>query len=195
MQARLFAADTVPEFTTAAWYAGREAAPHLEEPLHQDRLWITRRMVDTAITDDPNLRTLIDLGCGDGGFLSTIRGLPLTAWGFDLQPSNVAAAHVRGVDVRFGDFLDSANLDADIIVATEVLEHLLDPHGLVRHLHTTTAATVIASSPATETREAHYAFHAWAFDLAGYAALFTDVGWTIAEHETTGMFQILRAVR
>jgi hypothetical protein len=188
MEWQLFEPGTVPEHTTVEWYASRDRAPHLEEGLHRGRLLLTAKMVNDAVRRY-GVTSVSDMGCGDGGLLSL---LDVPAWGYDLQPSNVAGGKERGVDVRLGDALSPDVQWADLAVCTEMLEHLVDPHGF---LAAVPSRVVVASSPRTESDEYHYPFHTWAWNEAGYPQLFSGAGFKVVRHEFDGMFQIVMAVR
>lgn len=184
---RLFPEGTIPEYTQPAWYAKRERAPHLEQGAHQGRLHLTAAMIRAA-----QPATVVDLGAGDGGLLSLIRDIP--SWGYDLQPSNLDGAWDRGVDVRYGDVV-TGNIDwAELAVATEMLEHLVDPHGFVKRI-AEHAKWIVASSPWTETDQSFYAYHCWAWDLDGYRALIEQAGFEVVRHEQADMFQVIMGVR
>jgi SAM-dependent methyltransferase len=189
---RLHDPDVVPECTTREWYAGRDHAPHLEQPTHRARLLAAAEMVVEAarLLD---ARTVVDLGSGDGGLLSLL-GPPITGWGYDLQPTNVAAARLRGVDVKLVDILTDPITWGEIAVATELLEHLRDPHGLVARAARHSRA-LVCSSPCEETPEVHYEHHVWAWDVPGFAAMVTGGGWWIVHHRTVGATQIVMAIR
>lgn len=189
MEAQLFEPGTVPEFTTPEWYAQRDRAPHLEEGLHRGRLLLCARLVNEAIAAH-RLASVSDMGCGDGGLLSLVRGA--RAWGYDLQPSNVGGGRERGVDVRLGDALADDVEWGELAVCTECLEHLIDPHSYLRRVP---SRFVVASSPVTETAAHHYPFHTWAWDMDGYRRLFEQAGYQVARHELEGMFQVVLAVR
>lgn len=189
---RLFPEGTVPEYTQAEWYAGRENAPHLEEETHRPRLIRSASLVSRAAFAG-QLRTVVDLGAGDGGLLSLL-GPALRGWGYDLSPAAVRAAKDRGVDVRQGDVLADPIEWGQIAVATEVIEHLVDPHGFVREIAQHCQA-LVCSSPWPENRHAHYEFHTWAWDFAGYRALVEQGGWSVTHHEAVGPFQVIQAVR
>lgn len=204
MEARLFEEGTVPECTTPEWYAGRERAPHLEEGAHQARLHRTNELVRGFIDDAGAGYTVVDLGAGDGGLLQLVATNPpdglVDAFGYDLQQTNVAGAAERGVDVRLGDCVAGeiswgTVLCRRIAVATEMLEHLVDPHTFVAKIGAE-ADYLVASSPYTETAESHYAFHTWAWDFAGYEDLLRQNGWRPVVHEPVGgMFQVIAAIR
>jgi 2-polyprenyl-3-methyl-5-hydroxy-6-metoxy-1,4-benzoquinol methylase len=136
--------------------------------------------------------TVVDLGAGDGGLLSI---LPETVnrWGYDLQRSNVEAAKARGVDVRYADVLRDPIDWAEVAVATEMVEHLVDPVGFLQLVWGHCGAVVL-SSPRTETPEQHYEHHLWAWDGHGYREMVRRAGWVVERHDDVGMFQVLTAV-
>lgn len=189
---RLFPAGTVPEYTTAAWYLTREHAPHLEDDIHRARLFRSAALV-AQIAFARRLKTLVDLGAGDGGLLSLL-GPAVRGWGYDLMPANIDAAKDRGVDVRYGNVLTDDIQWGQIAVATEMLEHLIDPHAFVRHIagH---AEALICSSPWQERPGNAYEFHTWAWDFDGYRALVEQGGFDVVHHEAVGPFQVIMAVQ
>lgn len=189
---------------TQEWYEDRHHAPHKEQPVHRPRMEKVADFACQAI-DTFNYGSVVDFGAGDGGMLELIReragDIDLThtrMWGYDLQPSNVEyARHHRGVDVKYRDFTDEDLLWGDLIVTTECLEHLEDPHELVRRI-SENARAVIASSPSQETPESHDACHAWVWDMEGYAQMFKSAGFSIVDHvELHGGydFQVLFAAK
>lgn len=189
---RLFPEGTVPEYTTAEWYQGREHAPHLEQELHRARLLASSGLVAlTAMAH--GCRTVVDLGAGDGGLLSLL-GPVMTGWGYDLSPANLAAAKERGVDVRYGDVVADPVEWADIAVCTEMLEHLIDPHGFVRTIAGNVKA-LVCSSPWQERPGTAYEFHTWAWDHEGYRALVEQAGFVVQRQKTVGPFQVILAVK
>lgn len=196
---KLFEGDTAP-FTDSEFYRDREAAHHLEQGGHTERLVLAGEYVkyafDQMSLDQYATPTVSDLGCGDGGLLQHLRDTyGIIGWGYDMQPSNVNhAQNTRKVDVRLTDFGASNVQYGDIVVMTEVLEHLSDPHGTLRSIPDSTTY-LIASSPFHETRDAHYEFHNWAWDDEGYDALLEQAGFTVVKHEHVWLNQVLLGVR
>lgn len=194
MEWRLFEGD-VPYVSTAEFHADRERAPHLEQAMHRERLELALDFVRSA-AHQHGAPTLSDLGAGDGGFLTTVLPYVGRAWGYDFCPANLAGAAERGVDVRAADFTSEEVELGTIVTATEVLEHLADPHGLLRRLWSRAAVKeLVVSSPWVETDVSHDACHAWAWDVDGYAELVQRAGWKVARHETTSYFQVILARR
>lgn len=189
---RLHDPAVVPDCTTRQWYAGREHAPHLEQPTHRARLLAAAAAVVEA-GQMLGASTVVDLGAGDGGLLSLL-GPWLAGWGYDLQATNVAAARRRHVDVKLADILTDPIVWGEIVVATELLEHLLDPHELVARAARYGRA-LVCSSPCGETPDVHYEHHVWAWDKAGFSEMVTSGGWRIVRHETIAATQLVLAVR
>lgn len=190
---KLFDGD-IPYVSTYEFHADRPRAAHLEQDIHKNRLYTALSYITYAESQHPNI-TVSDLGCGDGGLLQLIKQhLPhIEAWGYDFHPASRQGWRERHVEaypldvfgadrkrVRFGT----------TAVCTEVLEHLADPHDVVRWIGRN-SPYIVASSPATETPELHDPCHAWAWDMYGYRALFEQAGYTVLTHERVGMFQVI----
>jgi hypothetical protein len=192
---RLFDEGTIPECTTAAWYEGREVAPHLDQEGHRERLhWSANLLRNWA---GPRTLTVCDLGAGDGGFLTLLPD-HWSRWGYDLSPAAVAGAEQRGMDVRLLDVVEDRNrlTLGQVAVVQEFLEHIVDPHGYLRWLHDQTGVeAIVASSPYTETDTSHYEHHVWAWDQRGYRNMLKDAGWNVVDQTTAWICQIQLAVR
>lgn len=186
----------VPYVSTAEFHRDRARAPHLEQDWHRGRLYRAVRFVSEAAGELAGPATVSDLGCGDGGLLSLVKDIPgATAWGYDFQPSNAAGWAERGVTAEQADVFgtDRARVRlGDIVVMTEVLEHLADPHGVLRWVRGT-ARSLVCSSPFNESDRVHDECHAWAWDREGYAAMIEAAGWEIVRHEQTELFQVVMA--
>lgn len=196
---RLFPEGEEPFVSTAAFHSDRKRAPHLEQGVHRPRLDKAAELVADVVSRVAGRETVpaevIDLGCGDGGLLSLIQGLPnVNAYGYDFQPSNAAGWAERGVDARVLNFVEkwSRVPPADVYILTEVLEHLADPHRMVWNV-AQRGGLLVASSPWTEHAGSHDACHAWAWDMDGYRALMEQGGMRVLRHEQAGMFQVLLA--
>ena len=183
---RFYPAGTVPPVSTYEFHKHRERAPHLEQPMHEARL---KKVAECVKNLRP--RTVTDLGCGDGGLLSLIRDIP--SRGYDFQPSNEDGWQERRVSADQLDFVAHPEciIWGELVVMTEVLEHLADPHAMVE-LASKYAKYVVASSPFGETPEYHAEEHAWGWDREGYENLF-NLHWTVLDHFTLNWCQILTA--
>jgi hypothetical protein len=143
--------------------------------------------------------TVSDLGCGDGGLLQVLgaSGRFGDCWGYDFCPANAAGWEERGVEATSIDVFNSDRSKialGDITIMTEVLEHVADPHGVMRWvgLH---SAYVVVSSPALENDVYHDPCHAWAWDLDGYRELVETGQYEVLVHEliVEGVTQIILA--
>jgi hypothetical protein len=187
---RFFEEGTVPEWTTPEWYAGRATAPHLDQPGHRERLLRTAEIINELAP-----HSVVDLGAGDGGLLSQLECD--NKWGYDLQQTNVDVAwNHRHVDVRLRDVIADGNYitEADLAVATEMLEHLVDPHGFVAWV-ASWAEIFVASSPWNEVNGPRYEFHTWAWDMDGFRDMFEHEGLTVVQHEIVQGAQIIVGVQ
>lgn len=194
---RLFDGD-VPHVSTAEFHERRERAPHLEQPAHRPRLLIAAQLVTIAVGLLPQGRgTVSDLGCGDGGLLSLVQDRVEAAWGYDFAPANAAGWVERGVSAEqldvFGADWERVKF-GDITVTTEVLEHVADPHGVVRWIGAH-SRFLVASSPWVETPDNHDECHAWCWDQVGYRHLLGQGGFRVLRHELVGQFQVLLGMR
>jgi hypothetical protein len=191
---RLFE-GAVPYVSTAEFHKDRERAPHLEQAGHQERLHLAAEFVQDALSR-PDAFTVSDLGCGDGGLLSLIKGIPDTiSWGYDFCPANAAGwaereVHAEQRDVFRGGW--EGAVIGDVVAMTETLEHLADPHGVLARLRDR-AKYLVCSSPWNENPSQHDACHAWAWDLEGYASMIESAGWAIEQHQQAGLFQVVLA--
>jgi SAM-dependent methyltransferase len=80
---------------------------------------------------------LLDVGCGDGEALLILRELGWKVQGVEFDPSAVAAAGRRGIDVHQGDLASAACQTGTfhLVSSTHVLEHVHDPLGFLRESH------------------------------------------------------------
>lgn len=203
MEWKLFDGD-VPYVSTFDYHQDRPRAPHAEQPPHRPRLDLALSFVQRC---EPN--TVIDLGCGDGGFMAMMRDTltrPVHLSGFDFCPANAAAWDERGVggycwEVNVfpeppGPVIDAAikvmTGDTDVAVMTEILEHIARPHEVLKEVD---SKYLVASSPWSENDRSHDECHAWAWDMAGYRRLVEDAGFVVIDHQKAGFSQVILARR
>ena len=76
---------------------------------------------------------LLDLGCGNGEFLSRARSAGWEVVGVDFDEKAVGVAKSRGLDVRLGgvEVLDPMVERFHVITMSHVIEHVHDPRGVV----------------------------------------------------------------
>lgn len=80
---------------------------------------------------------LLDVGCGNGKFLSRMRGLGWEGEGVEIDPQAVIQARAQGLTVRQGVLEEQKYPENsfDAITLNHVIEHVHDPVGLLRECH------------------------------------------------------------
>lgn len=73
---------------------------------------------------------VLDVGCGDGGFLRNAEAMGWQAVGTDLDPVVVENANKRGLDVRLGT-VEGLDGPFDAITISHVIEHVHDPVAVI----------------------------------------------------------------
>jgi 2-polyprenyl-3-methyl-5-hydroxy-6-metoxy-1,4-benzoquinol methylase len=77
---------------------------------------------------------LLEVGCGRGQYLERLKAAGWNCVGIDFDAEAVAHAAARGLDVRVGDLAAQRFADAsfDTVLLSHVIEHLPDPHAVLR---------------------------------------------------------------
>ena len=165
--------ETPPE--TPVMLAGRGWMRLEGQPGFAERAGQVAGLAALAAALKPGVATVTELGCGDGALLARMPSW-LTGWGYELGAGDVKMARSRGLDVRQADILADDLEYGDLLIVSEVLEHLADPHKFLLSLPD---RLLIASSPSGETGDWHNPVHAWAWDTDGFRALLGDAGWRV----------------
>ena len=99
------------------------------------RLTAPFRKADRAIDFVPGGR-LLDVGCGNGRYLRTMRSLGWQAEGVELNRQSAAFCRSSGLTVHHGDLASARFPSAsfDVITARHVIEHIPTPHQFMAEL-------------------------------------------------------------
>jgi SAM-dependent methyltransferase len=124
-------------------------------------------------------RTILDVGCGDGIFLSTISD----AWskqGLEPSASGASLARKRNLDVAHAT-LDSSptRYQADLISALDVIEHVIDPHHFLESLkrHLRPGGVVLLLTGDADSYAAKVAGPQWSYlRWCGHISVFSQAG-------------------
>lgn len=178
-----------PRFHDADFYRDRPVSDHIHEAGHRERLLRTLADVGFVLDLDKESRTVSDLGCGNGGFLHelSLKYPLIKAWGYDLSPLAVEDGREKyGADARLKDFVNEDVEFGDVVVLTEVLEHLVDPPGLLRRIRGK-SRWIVASCPSEENEKQHYEFHLWAWTPDSWRRMFEREGYVPVCHYLTAL--------
>ncbi|MFA6295377.1 MAG: class I SAM-dependent methyltransferase [Candidatus Paceibacterota bacterium] len=94
--------------------------------------------------------SVLDLGCGDGLFLSLLKEKGIKGKGLDISIEGVKKAQEKGLDASIFDFSGPLPMGVgyfDIVVALDVLEHLYDPQKLLLEASKIAKKSVIIGVP------------------------------------------------
>ncbi len=106
-----------------------------------------RRILDFILDYLPPHARVLDIGCGAGGILRVFldRGATV-AVGIEAFPEHARFARAQGLIVFEGAFetADFPDAQYDVIIMTQVLNHLIDPFGALKKVHCLLAPDGIA---------------------------------------------------
>jgi 2-polyprenyl-3-methyl-5-hydroxy-6-metoxy-1,4-benzoquinol methylase len=75
-------------------------------------------------------KSILDIGCGSGSFLKSVRSSAHEVLGIDPNPNNIEILREQGISGKVGytnDFLNDIRGRFDIVTCFEVIEHLYEP--------------------------------------------------------------------
>lgn len=131
----LFAGDTAASRLIIRLKAMLEkGAPHDELydatyfARQEEAMRVSSRRIAQSITERmPEVRTVIDVGCGSGAILDALRERGLSGRGLDYSDAALAICREKDLDVLKFDLesrMAAPDLHADLALSTEVAEHL-----------------------------------------------------------------------
>lgn len=121
---------------------------------HDYRLQQMERMLAQSLRHRPGAERLLDVGAGSGLMVEAAGKHGMQAVGVEPSHALVRAAHRRGLPVHQG-VLPHPELDEprfDLVTCLDVIEHVRDPVGLLRHLRDQLApgGLAVVSTPDVE---------------------------------------------
>jgi 2-polyprenyl-3-methyl-5-hydroxy-6-metoxy-1,4-benzoquinol methylase len=113
-------------------------------PAQHYRHQLLQRLVRRELSANPNLRTVIDFGCGQGDLIQLLApivgdrrliGLELSRVGVEIASAKAPQASFHQVDlVANTPELRDLHGRGDLCICSEVIEHLDDPQMFLRHV-------------------------------------------------------------
>jgi len=107
---------------------------HFESRVDEARALAPNRLARYTALLGHAPRDLLEVGCGTGAFGPAWGELGIPWQGVELNPESAAFARERGLRVEQGDFLQYEGPPAEVVVASQVLEHVLTPRDFLRKL-------------------------------------------------------------
>lgn len=126
-----------------------------EQEARENELWGTLRevaLVDAITPQLPKKSTsILDVGCGDGYLLHCLSHLNSSKTGVDMNSARLKRAQERVPDVTFikGDVykLPFKDKTFDVVICSEVLEHLEHPEKALKELKRVAKQKIIVTVP------------------------------------------------
>lgn len=138
-----------------------------EWPEHVARVNWTIERLKLFLEAHPEIGTIADLSCGDGVILDDVRAT-----------NKIYGDISQGADTRVRGPIEETILQVqgDLLICSETLEHLDDPGTVLGH-----AATrfdwICITTPLGETDPEKNYEHYWGWDLWGMSSLLSENGW------------------
>lgn len=133
------------------------------------------RLMKTTVTG----RTVLDVGCGDGSFLSSLSGDWIKR---GLEPSRCGAelSRRRNLEVICATPESSEKPNqVDLVSALDVIEHVIDPHGFIESLkrHLKPHGVVLLLTGDANSYPARAAGARWSYlRWCGHISVFSEIG-------------------
>ena len=175
----LWASDARQEEAVLASAYERVSASYFDSLENDPRYVRFYQWLEQLAKQHASGRTILDVGCGEGVFLSTLSD-EWSRHGIEPSASGAKLAQQRQLDVSQAT-LDSSSkrYEADVITALDVVEHVIDPHRFIesfkRHLCAGGVLLLLtgdADSYAAKVAGARWSYLKW----CGHISVFSRVG-------------------
>jgi len=175
----LWADDARQDETTLVAAYKRVSDSYFESPENDPRYLQFYRWLEELLKEHVSGRTILDVGCGDGTFLSTLSD-DWSKHGVEPSVSGTRLARERKLHVSCGT-LDTTreSYEADLISALDVIEHVVDPHNFVESLkrHLRTGGIVLLLTGDVDAYPARIAGPQWSYlRWCGHISVFSQAG-------------------
>lgn len=153
---------------------------------HQARTLVTGSLIAWLKPE-----SVLDPACGDGSIVAAAeRAHPIK----QVTVADISEPNWRSVSERHPNYL-ALHMDiakaigyvaVDVVVLTEILEHLDDPDSIVRAARDA-GRYLVASSPVMRPGQVDgNPEHLWMFDEAGYREMLESAGWQVVSYTLLG---------
>lgn len=122
---------SVPFLLGDDYYTDYENAPSMSAFMAS---FIKEQAQELVSTFDLKGKTILDVGCGDGGFMSQLEANNAKCYGLEPSHSQRMLAREKGLEVSAGYLTEDIDLEGspfDAIVSRQVFEHVEDMHGFL----------------------------------------------------------------
>ncbi len=144
---------------------------------------ILEYLLETGV--DTEKKTVVEVGCGPGGILKAFQEKDNQVWGCELDKQCVDYSNAQNIPTLFGslDVLKDAEIQADIIILSHLLEHIPDPvefmksmRGILKKNGVVYIEVPGTKNPDSDFHEGIQIAHLYYFDLATLEYLMGKVG-------------------
>ena len=175
----LWADDARQDETSLVAAYERVSDSYFESPENDPRYLQFYRWLEELVKEQVSGRTILDVGCGDGTFLSTLSD-DWSKHGVEPSVSGARLARERKLHVSCGT-LDTTTepYEADLISALDVIEHVVDPHNFVESLkrHLRRGGIVLLLTGDVDAYPARIAGPQWSYlRWCGHISVFSQAG-------------------
>lgn len=158
--------DTLSREAYANAVRDAENAVHVNQDHHPHhgytpaafRHYVRQRALLSAL-DSLKFTSVLDVGCAEGYFMKVVRDrFGASVWGVDISTATLAKAHdLYGFPVAAGEAtrLPFADGSFDLVLSTEVIEHVLDPDLMIAEMRRVSRGTVLVTTPVSQSADEH----------------------------------------